>query len=65
MLEAFTADELVPLFNKWMAEFIADPAAFQAEFQSVNRFQADLAAGEVPSYGHQAVSTLLSMREAG
>ena len=37
--------------NLWMQAFVDDPSAFEAEFETVARFQAEKAAGQQPTYG--------------
>lgn len=48
--------QMVKAFNEWMRRFIEDPSAFDAEFQTVNRFLADKAGGKEPSYGETSTA---------
>ncbi|WP_419900663.1 hypothetical protein [Roseomonas sp. USHLN139] len=45
-------------FNLWMQDYTENPAAFEAEFNTVGQFLTDLHAGRMPSYGETQVETL-------
>jgi len=44
-------DQIARALNEWMRRYIADPKAFDAEFQTVGEFLQDEAEGREPSYG--------------
>jgi hypothetical protein len=46
-----SAPDMVRTSNEWMRRFIEDPEKFAREFESVQDFLADEAAGVEPSYG--------------
>jgi hypothetical protein len=54
----FEEKRLARLLNEWMKRYIADPAGFQAEFQTVNQYLKEEAAGQEPSYGESCVAYL-------
>lgn len=49
---------LAAALNEWMRRFTEDPQAFEAEFQTVSRFLAEVANGAEPSYGEVVVEYL-------
>lgn len=53
MSEARTinAPDMIRTNNEWMRRFIEEPEKFSREFQSVQEFLTDEAAGREPSYG--------------
>jgi hypothetical protein len=46
----------VKTFNEWMRRFIDEPERFSREFQSVQEFLTDEAAGREPSYGESCAA---------
>jgi hypothetical protein len=61
--EKFGEAELVKLFNEWMDRYQRDPAAFEAEFDTVSRFRKEQESVCEPSYGGINVAYLLKLRE--
>jgi hypothetical protein len=53
-----TKEKLGSAFNEWMRRYIEDPAAFEAEFRTVQDFLAEKAGGKEPSYGAICVEYL-------
>jgi hypothetical protein len=53
-----TDDEIAAALNELMRRYTEDPASFEAEFQTVQRFQQESAAGETPSYGASITAML-------
>jgi hypothetical protein len=54
-----TREQLVRGFNEWLRRYIADPAAFEAEFQTVAKFQSEELDDVLePSYGDECVAYL-------
>ncbi|WP_100961040.1 hypothetical protein [Bosea sp. FBZP-16] len=51
-------NKVAAAFNEWMRRYTEDPAAFDAEFQTVGRFLAEQAEGKEPSYGDRCVAML-------
>ncbi len=43
-------------FNEWMRRYVEDPKAFAAEFESVQKYTAELEAGDTPSYGDRCAA---------
>ena len=43
--------QMVKCFNEWMRRYIDDPSAFNAEFETVNKYLADRDNGAEPTYG--------------
>lgn len=50
-MEQMTVTQAAMALNEWMRRFIADPKCFQREFEAVEAFLAEQAAGKEPSYG--------------
>lgn len=50
-------------FNEWMRRYTEDPAAFEAQFQTVGEFLAAKAAGEEPSYGEVCAEFMAELAE--
>lgn len=46
-----TNEQMAACFNEWMRRFIEEPGRFEQEFETVNKFLADEAGGQKPSYG--------------
>lgn len=44
-------NDRVYAFNEWMRRYTEEPAAFEAQFQSVVRFLRERDAGQEPTYG--------------
>lgn len=57
-------EQMAAAFNEWMRLYTEDPAAFEAEFQSVGRFLAEKAEGREPSYGEQCAAYLEQLATA-
>ena len=55
------ADPLAAALNEWMRRYTEDPAAFQAEFQTVALFQAERLGGRTPSYGETCAAYLAAL----
>lgn len=53
--------KLIEAFNEWMRRYTDDPAAFEAEFQTVGLFVAERAMGREPSYGETCVAYIESL----
>lgn len=53
-----TQHEIACAFNEWLARYIADPAGFEATFQTVVGFHND---GDEPSYGADCAVFLLKI----
>lgn len=49
--QTMTPTESVKTFNEWMRRYIDEPERFSREFQTVQDFLTDEAAGKEPSYG--------------
>lgn len=50
-------------FNEWMRRYTEDPRAFEAEFQTVQRFLKEKSDGVEPSYGEASVECLHRIAE--
>ncbi|MDX8513580.1 hypothetical protein [Mesorhizobium captivum] len=50
--------QMVKAFNEWMRRFLAEPAAFEREFETVHNFLAEQADGHEPTYGEVATTYL-------
>jgi len=48
-------------FNEWLRRYIEDPAAYEAEFNTVAAFRAAEAAGVDPDYGQRQAAYLLHL----
>jgi hypothetical protein len=48
---SMTAPDMKRTFNEWMRRYIEEPEKFSRDFQSVQEFLTDEAAGVEPSYG--------------
>lgn len=53
-----TNAQMAKAFNEWMRRFIEEPERHAAEFQVVNQFLADEAAGVEPTYGETSAAYL-------
>lgn len=51
-------DTLELCFNEWLRRYTNDPAAFEAEFATVERFKRENDSGISPSYGAVCVAYL-------
>lgn len=49
-------EQIVRGLNLWMDAYIADPATFEAEFQSVMDHLRERESDDEPSYGQRAVT---------
>jgi hypothetical protein len=58
----FSDRELQSIFNEWMRRYTENPAAFEAEFQTVSKFLADQNAGKEPSYGEVCLAYLHDLK---
>lgn len=56
-----THTQIVAAFNEWMRRYIADPAGFDAEFQTLAQFVAEQSDGRTPSYGETCAAMFLSL----
>lgn len=56
-------DKIARALNEWMRRYIADPAAFNAEFQTVGEFQKDEEEGREPTYGETGAAYMLKLLE--
>ena len=50
-------------FNEWMRRYIEDPAAYEAEFNSVAGFREAEAEGREPDYGERCAAYLLHISQ--
>jgi hypothetical protein len=58
-----TYDETVKHSNEWMRRYIEEPEKFSREFQSVQDFLTDEAAGREPSYGEACAAYIFKLQE--
>lgn len=56
-----TQGEIAAALNEWMRRYIADPAAFEADFQTVTAYLAETNTLEAPSYGVKSAAYLLTL----
>lgn len=52
-------------FNEWMRRFIEEPERFAREWQSVEEFKRDEAAGKEPDYGETCAAYLSQLKREG
>ncbi|WBU27545.1 hypothetical protein OOZ54_12655 [Rhodopseudomonas palustris] len=57
-------EEMAAAFDEWMRQYTEDPAAFEAEFQTVQRFMADKADGREPDYGQSCAALMFKLSDA-
>ena len=58
-----TNAQMVKCFNEWMRRFIEEPARFQREFETVNDFLKDEAAGREPTYGETSAAYMAKLAQ--
>lgn len=56
-----TNAQMVKCFNEWMRRFVEDPAGFEREFQTVNRYLTEQNDGREPSYGETSAAYMLKL----
>lgn len=56
-------EDSVKTLNEWMRRYIEEPDKFAREFQSVQDFLADEAAGREPSYGEKCTAYQFQLLE--
>ena len=56
--------QMAAAFNEWMRRYTKDPAAFEAEFQTVGKYLAEQVAGQEPSYGDVCAELLSDLAGA-
>ena len=61
MISTITKNELVRGLNTWMDRYIADPRAFEAEFETVQLHLAEQSDGVEPTYGQVGADYILQL----
>lgn len=60
-LRTISAPDVVRCSNEWMRRYIEEPEKFSREFQRVQDFLTDEAAGREPSYGQSCSAYLFGI----
>jgi hypothetical protein len=55
-------DVMAKCFNEWMRRYVEEPERFEAEFQTVQRFCAEMSGGKEPSYGDECAEYMRRIR---
>lgn len=58
-----TNEVMTKCFNEWMRRYVDDPAAFEAEFQTVGKFLAEENEGQEPTYGEHSSAYMAKLAE--
>lgn len=56
-----TLARLAAAFNEWQRRFIANPADFESEAETIGRFVMDLNGGKTPSLGERQAAYLMML----
>jgi hypothetical protein len=58
-----TLEQIALALNEWMRRYIADPKAFEAEFETVGEFFKAKEEGREPSYGETCAAYMQKLLE--
>lgn len=64
-ISAFTEQDVVKAFNKWMDDYINNPNGFKATSDSAMEHLKEKLNGEEPSYGEACYATLVEYLKEG